>query len=194
MSRRSAVVLGHPLRSSLLDRFRPVSSMCSRVPRSTLFVAAVASAVACGGSHTPSNAPSPAGGRTEAGARATPGDTVYVVEYTVAAARRDQFERFFTESYFPALRQVAKTDTSVARVLRQSRLLTPARASEDGTLSYLLVLDPAVRGETYNISALLRRVYPVAETDRRYRLFTDSWARPFVARPYVQPPYPDAAP
>ena len=170
-------------------------SFCA--PRWTPLVAVTLAGLvsgACGGHAAPETGPTPAGRGASMGIRATPGDTVYIVEYTVTAARRDQFERFFTESYFPALREVAKSDTSVARVLRQTRLLTPARASEDGTLSYLLVLDPAVRGETYNISALLRRVYPAAETDRRYRLLTESWARPFVARPYVQPSYPETAP
>lgn len=150
--------------------------------------------VACGG-HSASapaeQAPVPVAARAT---RAVPGDTVYIVEYTVTPARRDQFERFFTEAYFPALRQVAKTDTSAARVLHQSRLLSPARPSEDGTLSYLLVLDPVVHGERYDLAALLRRVYPAAESDRRYRQLTESWARPFVVRPYVQPSYPDDAP
>lgn len=146
-----------------------------------------AALAACGGGGGPSNAPTPIAAR-----RAQPGDTLYVVEYTVAGPRREQFERFFSEAYFPAMRQVAKSDTTVQRVLRQSRLLNPARANDDGTLSYLLVLDPVVRGESYNISALLRRVYSQAESDRLYRQLTESWARPFVARPYVQPAYPDA--
>lgn len=162
-------------------------SSARRAPQLLGLLLATAAA-ACGGHQSaPDAAPTPV-----ASTRAQPGDTLYVVEYTVAAARRDQFERFFNEAYFPAMRRVAKSDTGVARVLRQSRLLAPARASDDGTLSYLLVLDPVVRGETYNISALLRRAYPPAESDRLYRQLTESWARPFVARPYVQPPYPDA--
>ena len=161
--------------------------------RPTLVTSLLVGALAAcgGGGGKSSNAPTPA---PVVAQRAQPGDTLYVVEYTVAAPRREQFERFFNESYFPAMRQVAKSDTSVQRVLRQSRLLAPARANDDGTFSYLLVLDPVVRGEAYNISALLRRVYAPAESDRLYRQLTESWARPFVARPYVQPAYPDAAP
>ena len=147
----------------------------------------VSAAVACGGHHEPpENAPTPGSLSASAGG----GDTLYIVEYTVAPARREQFERFFSESYFPALRQVAKSDTGAARVLRQTRFLAPGRPNEDGTLSYLLVLDPVVPGETYNISALLRRVYPAADSDRLYRQLTESWARPFVARPYVRPSSP----
>lgn len=168
------------------------SSVCSLLAVPLLGASLLA---ACGG-HTSSPVGGPTAGASAAsvGVRATPGDTLYIVEYSVTAARREQFERFFAESYFPALREVAKSDTSAARVLRQTRLLAPARANDDGTLSFLLVLDPVVRGETYNISALLRRVYPAAESDRRYRVLTESWARPFVARPYVQPAYPDAPP
>ena len=154
------------------------------LPAAALLGAALA---ACGGGGKSSNAPTPI-----AAGRAQPGDTLYVVEYTVAAPRREVFERFFNDAYFPAMRQVAKSDTTVRRVLRQSRLISPVRPNEDGTLSYLLILDPVVHGEAYNISALLRRVYSPAESDRLYRQLTESWARPFVARPYVQPAYPDA--
>jgi hypothetical protein len=157
----------------------------SRLPLAFLLGAALA---ACGGGGGKSNnAPTPIAAR-----RAQPGDTIYVIEYTVVAPRREVFERFFADSYFPALRRVGSTDTTVARVLRQSRLLAPTRANEDGTLSYLLILDPVVHGASYNISELLRRVYSPAESDRLYRQLTESWARPFVARPYVQPAYPDA--
>lgn len=161
--------------------------MTSRPVVLTCAVLGACLAACGGGSNSRGNAPTPIVAQ-----RAQVGDTLYVVEYTVVADRRDQFERFFNNAYFPAMRQVAKSDTSVQRVLRQSRLLAPARANEDGTLSYLLVLDPVVRGEAYNISALLRRVYPAPESDRLYRQLTESWARPFVARPYVQPAYPDA--
>ncbi len=162
--------------------------------RPALLVAALAAvaAAACGGGHQSAahTTPTP----TAAGTRAAPGDTLLIVEYIVAPARREQFERFFTDAYFPAMRQMAKSDTGVARVLHQSRLITPTRQSGDGTLSYLLVLDPVVAGESYDIAALLRRVYSPAESSRLYRQLTESWARPFVVRPYVQPRYPDAAP
>lgn len=126
--------------------------------------------------------------------RAAVGDTVYVIEHVVRPDRREQFERFLTGSYWPAVRLVARTDSGAARVLRQTRVLYPARPNDDGTFTYVFLTDPVVRGETYNILELLRRVYTPQETERRYRELTDSWARPFVARPFVQPAYPTAGP
>ena len=155
---------------------------------SALAATLLAVAAACGGrTSTASTAPTPV--------RASAGDTIYVIEHFVRPDRRAQFERFIRDSYWPAVRQVAQTDARMGSVLRQTRVLYPARANEDGTFTYLFVMDPVVSGETYNILDLLRRVYSPAETERRYRELTESWARQFQAsqsRPYVQSQYPTA--
>jgi hypothetical protein len=156
--------------------------------RALLAALALAAAAACGGKPKPATAPGPTSVR-----RAAVGDTIYVVEHTVRADRRAQFERFLQDTYWPAVRQVARFDTTVARVLRQTRVVYPLRANDDGTFSYLFLMDPVVPGETYNIRALLRRVYGDMDAERRYRELTDSWARPstpFQSRAFVQPRYP----
>jgi hypothetical protein len=156
-------------------------------------VVAAAALVACGGARaTP--APPPAPPAPAAPVRAAAGDTVYLIEHVVRPDRREQFERFLTTSYWPAVRFVARTDSGAARVLRQTRVLYPARPNEDGTFTYVFLTDPVVRGETYNILELLRRVHTPQETERRYRELTESWARPFSSRPFVQPPYPAQLP
>lgn len=147
----------------------------------------VALAAACGGRQPPTVAPTRA-------ARAAPGDTLYLIEHVVRADRRAQFERFLDGSYWPAVRRLALTDSASARVLRQTRVLYPLRPNDDGTFSYVFVTDPVVRGESYNIREQLRRVYAPDESERRYRELTESWARPFVARPYVQPAFPTTGP
>lgn len=147
-------------------------------------------AAACGGSKKPVPAPAP----VPVVARAAPGDTMYVIEHFVRADRRAQFERFLTDSYWPAVRRLAATDSASAHVLRQTRVLYPLRANEDGSYSYVFLTDPVVRGESYNILEQLRRVYSPQETERRYRALTDSWARPFATRPFAQPAYPTTGP
>lgn len=153
---------------------------------------AAAALAACGGGGA-RQARSPAPISLPAAVRAAAGDTVYLIEHVVRADRREQFERFLATSYWPAVRLVARTDSGAARVLRQTRVLYPARPNDDGTFTYVFLTDPVVRGETYNILELLRRVHSPQETERRYRELTESWARPFSSRPFVQPPYPTPA-
>jgi hypothetical protein len=146
----------------------------------------VSASAACGGKPKPRPTPAPAQVLTHAVA----GDTIYVVEHIVRPDRRAQFERFLEQSYWPAARQIARTDPAVALMLRQTRVIYPLRANDDGTYTYLFLMDPVVHGETYNIHDLLSRVYDAAETERRYRELTESWARPFQSHPYVQPRFP----
>ncbi len=158
-------------------------------------VGAACAAAACGGPKPAPAPPAPVPApRLPAPPRAAPGDTLYLIEHFVRADRRVQFERFLVGSYWPAVRRLALTDSASARVLRQTRVLYPARPNDDGTFTYVFVTDPVVRGESYNVLEQLRRVYGAAETERRYRELTESWARPFAARPYVQPAYPADGP
>jgi hypothetical protein len=169
---------------------RPSFAAPRRVARLALALAAAVVATACGGARNARGTPAPAPASPVV--RAAPGDTVYLIQHYVRADRRQQFERFLTNSYWPAVQQVAASDSNMARVLRQTRVLYPARPNDDGTLTYVFVIDPVVRGESYNILELLRRVYTPQETERRYRELTESWARPFIGWPFVQPPYPAA--
>ena len=163
----------------------------SSPPRAAAAALALALTAACGGrSGGAAQLPSPFVGVV----RAAPGDTLYVIEHFVRADRRAQFERFLAASYWPAVRRLAATDSGSARVLRQTRVLYPLRANEDGSYSYVFLTDPVVRGESYNILEQLRRVYSPQETERRYRELTESWARPFAARPYAQSAYPVEGP
>lgn len=118
--------------------------------------------------------------------RAAAGDTVYVIQYAVRAEKREQFEGFLAESYWPALRAAEEEDPALACVAEQTRVLAPLRAGSDGTLIYAFVMDPVVSGYSYNVLDLLRRTHAPEEADRRYRLFTESWAHPFVSLPFVQ--------
>ena len=164
------------------DSVRPAA------PSSLAVALAVAVAGACGGGKPGARAsPTPL-----ASLRAAPGDTIYVVEHVVRADRRGQFERFLQDDVLARRPPGGGADTTVARVLRQTRVVYPVRANEDGT-SVPVLMDPVVPGETYNIRALLRRVYgdgggraPLPGADRELGAAVDAVP---VAR-VVQPRYP----
>lgn len=119
-------------------------------------------------------------------ARAQAGDTVFLVEHYVLPDGREQFERFVDEIFWPALGQVAETDPSRQRVLRQTRMLRPLAPNENGFYIYTFVLDPLVPGEAYNVLDILREVYPEEEARDHYRQFTGTWAREFTPRRFIQ--------
>jgi hypothetical protein len=59
----------------------------------------------------------------------------------------------------------------------------------DGTLTFTFVLDPVVQGESYNVLDILREAYTTpGEAEQQYARFTETWARDFTARPFVQSP------
>ena len=101
--------------------------------------------------------------------RALPGDTVVVTEYAVLASKQQQFEEFLSGSYWPALQQLAQSDSVAKRLLQSARVLRPLRPAENGTFTYVILFDPVVPGE-YSIRGILRRVYPADEAARFARL------------------------
>ena len=144
-----------------------------------LALGACASGPSTPGRATPSGAWSARG-------RAQPGDTVYLVEHYVRADRRQQFEEFVTRVLWPAFQRTAANNRARARVLQQTRLLRPITANDDGTYTYTFVLDPVVSGESYSVLDLLREVYSDEEARQHYVRFTETWARDFTARSFVQ--------
>jgi hypothetical protein len=118
--------------------------------------------------------------------RAQPGDTVYVIEHDVLAARVPQFEQFVDSVLRPAWQRTAATDPGRLRILRQTRILRPVAPNDDGNYTYTFLLDPVVAGQAYNVLELLREVYPEEEAKQRYARFTETWARDFRSRAFVQ--------
>jgi hypothetical protein len=156
-------------------------------PVALLLCAAGCGSTSGGGQRTPS-APQARPGTVQ-----TPGptsrvseDTVYIVRHYVRPERRAHFEDFVQTVLWPAFRQSATAQPSKRDLLRSVRLLQPVRPEDDGVLTYTFLLDPYVRGESYNVLELLRGVYPEDEARRQYSRFTETWARDFTTHAYVQ--------
>jgi hypothetical protein len=135
-------------------------------------IAAVASIAACGAQPSPAATPT-----VTIPLRAQAGDTVYLVDHYVRPDQREQFEEFVSQILWPALR---------GRVQQQTRMLKSLVPNEEGSYTYTFVLDPVVPGERYNILDFLRATYPEEEAVQHYVRFTDTWAREFTTRLFVQ--------
>jgi hypothetical protein len=89
-------------------------------------------------------------------ALAVAGDTVWVIVNHIKADKRAQFERFCTELFWPG---AAKLSAAEQRVFRQTRVLNATRPDADGSYAYLFIMDPVLRGASYDIPMYLNKMY-----------------------------------
>ena len=83
-------------------------------------------------------------------------DTVWVIVNHIKADKRAQFEHFCTELFWPG---AAKLSAAEQRVFRQTRVLNATRPDADGTYAYLFIMDPVLRGASYDIPMYLNKMY-----------------------------------
>jgi hypothetical protein len=101
--------------------------------------------------------------------RATAGDTVAISIFRVQPDKREQYERFVHEVFWPMGRRLGETDPEMRRVFGQTRVLHPVGPNEDGTYSYAFLFDPWLTGGEYSIEALLKRGLGEEEGGRIFR-------------------------
>jgi hypothetical protein len=159
-----------------------------RISRSALLLACVVlpACASTTGADAPGTPPG-AGNRAPAAAlRTTAGDTVYLIEHYIRAERRQHFEDFVAQVLLPAFERLSAPGSPRRDALQAVRLLRSIEPDADGAFVYTFVLDPYVRGESYNVLELLGEVYPPEQARREYDRFTEMWARDFTARAFVQ--------
>ncbi|PRY08844.1 hypothetical protein CLV24_1208 [Pontibacter ummariensis] len=117
---------------------------------------------------------------------AVEGDTVWVVVNHVKPEKREQFERFVYDIFWPAAK---KLDPKAQRAFDNTRILNPAVAEADGTFTYVFLMDPLISGEDYWIDSLLGKMFPEKEAEEYYRLFRDALARDGEHYAFVQSRY-----
>ena len=105
------------------------------------------------------------------------GETVWVCLDPIKKDKRTQYERFLHEIFWAG---AAKLNPADQKVMRQTRILHPAKAEADGTYSYFFVMDPVIKGADYDIESLLTKMYGKAKATEYYKLYTTAHARPQV--------------
>lgn len=85
--------------------------------------------------------------------RAAAGERVLIRVNTIKADKREQFEQFVHQILYPAIVQLEPM------AARQVRFLHPNAANEDGTFTYVFLMDPVIEGLDYDIAQLLKRAY-----------------------------------
>lgn len=96
-----------------------------------------------------------------------------VVVNVVKADKKQQFEDYVNK-FWAALDKVGASDPTVKRTGVQTRFLFPAGANEDGTYTFIFLMDPLVQGADYSMRNILEKALTPEEADRLFQQFTDS--------------------
>ena len=136
-----------------------------------LFLAAASVNVAQ--AQTPSQGPT---SQTATAARqmAREGEKVWVIINHIKPDKREQFEKFIHETFWP---MANKLSTEEQRLFRQTRVLHPTKAEADGTYSYIFLMDPLVEGANYEIEAMLIKMYGEQQGKAHSRTLDETFAR-----------------
>jgi hypothetical protein len=122
----------------------------------------------------------------EASLRATEGDTVWVLLNHVKPDKKAQFEEFIEQILIPAIEKLATTDSIQVKMNRQSRLLYPIKANEDGSYMYVFLLDPVVSKADYSFARIFNSLYTEKEADQFISMFEDALVVPQIGYGVIQ--------
>jgi hypothetical protein len=100
--------------------------------------------------------------------RALDGEKMWVLLNHVKPDRRKEFEHFMHE----IIKQIGVR--SEPHVLNRTRILHPTEPNEDGTYTYIFLMDPVVEDGEYSFEKLLSLAYSPEEAGELIKLFNES--------------------
>jgi len=112
--------------------------------------------------------------------RAHEGEQMWVMLTTIRPEKCTQFEHFLDAILMPA---VAHTHPEV---FSKTRVLYPSMPNEDGTYTYIFLIDPLVDTGEYNISHILYDFYRPELADAYVKIWNESLAREQVEYDVIQ--------
>jgi hypothetical protein len=112
--------------------------------------------------------------------RAVDGEKMWVLLNHVKPDRRKEFERFMHQ----IIKQIGAR--SEPHVLNRTRILHPTGPNEDGTYTYIFLMDPVVQDGEYSFEKLLSLAYSPEEAGELIKLFNESLASGQVAYEVTQ--------
>ena len=115
--------------------------------------------------------------------RADEGELVWIILNHVKPDKRQQFEEFMDvmNQTFEDLIKEGKASPEEAKAYKQIRFLHPAQANEDGSYTYVFLGDPWIEGVESSIVPWLRKKYSEKETQKYYKMFSDSLMHPQIS-------------
>lgn len=112
--------------------------------------------------------------------RAHHGEGVWVVLNHVRAEKREAFEHFLHSILMPAIAHVHPETYNAVRVLH------PAKPNEDGTYTYIFLMDPVIPGGIYDISSILHEFYKPELANEYMKTWDEALVSPQIQYNLVQ--------
>lgn len=84
------------------------------------------------------------------------GDSVWVILNYVKADKKEQFEKFVHEAFWPNAQKLSESDK---KMFQQTRVLGPTKQEADGSYIYIFLMDPLISGGDYSIDNALKKMH-----------------------------------
>ena len=110
-------------------------------------------------------------------------DTVWVIVNPVKADKKEQFEKFINEFFWP---RATKLSASEQQVFKHTRVLYPTRQEADGSYNYMFIMDTVIAGGDYDIDSLLKKIYGEEKANEYIQMYNETTAGPQTAYREVQ--------
>jgi hypothetical protein len=103
--------------------------------------------------------------------RAAQGDSVWIFVNHIKADKREQFEKFVHEIFWDS---AGKLSAAEQQLFRKTRVLHPIRPEQDGTYSYVFIMDPVIPGGNYDIEKLTKQIYGEEKAREYLKMFDET--------------------
>lgn len=118
--------------------------------------------------------------------RAAEGDTVRVMLNHIKHDKRQQFEKFIHEIFWP---KAVKLEPDDLQAFKQTRVLHPVEMNKDSTFTYVFLMDPLISNTNYSILNFLNKMYGEEKAKEYIKLYTESFNVPQVGFTLIQSQY-----
>ena len=112
--------------------------------------------------------------------RAHEGEAVWVVLNHIRAEKHEAFEHFLQAILLPAIAHIHPETYNKVRVLH------PTKPNEDGTYTYIFLMDPVVPDGIYEISSILHEFYNAEQADAYVKIWDEALLFPQTEYNMVQ--------
>lgn len=118
--------------------------------------------------------------------RAAAGDSVFAVVNHVKPEMRAEWERLAESLFIGGWRKLGETDPAYASVVRGVRMLVSASPGQDGSYTYLVLVDPHRPGVSYDGRAAIAATHSPEEIPDLIRAWQATLAKPQETGWFIQ--------
>jgi hypothetical protein len=112
--------------------------------------------------------------------RAHHGEDIWVVLNYIRTEKCETFEHFLHAILMPAIANIHPESYNKVRVLH------PAEPNDDGTCTYIFLMDPVVPDGIYDVSNILHKFYKPELADEYMKIWDESLITPQVEYNMIQ--------